>query len=279
MNKIKYILFFILIMISACSHNLSPKHKPVAVNAVPPPPPPPPPSDKKSDPDPTISEKWSKAEAKSSPYLDDKLYFERDYPLHPSLKSKDATFPEKVVKLKGKVGSAAISNSDEVTPGRLLYKIPDTINIKKTYTIKIRIDRDTLDKRIYIGMPNGTVDTIIRTTRKMMVVIVDPLKSFDIVRGTDSIQLIDDTNTEWIYDITPIKSGKLKLYVSVAIIEDDARKDIVYTDTIYVKSSVVYTITDFFKLYWQWIISTIITSIITPIVIWMYKNRRGRKVK
>jgi len=167
------------------------------------------------------------------------------------------------------------SNNSEIRPGRLLYKIPDTMNLKKTYTIKIRISRDTTDKKIHVGMPNGKIDTVIKTTRKMMVLLVDPStngRSFSIVRGTDSIQLIGDSHTEWIYDVTPIKSGNLKLYISVAIIEDGDRKDVVYTDVVYVKSNIVYTITDFLKLYWQWIISVIII----PFIGWLYKRYNNR---
>lgn len=164
-------------------------------------------------------------------------------------------------------------------PGRLVYHIPDTMVSFKTYTIKIRISRDTSNRVILQNMAK-VIDTIIKSTSSMEILIMDPStsKSFEITKVNSERQIVDDEGyTEWQYDVTPLKSGKLQLSLVVSIIRDGDKKQIVYMDNIYVESNTPVAIEIFLSKNWQWIVSTIITSILTPILFWWYKKRRRRR--
>lgn len=168
----------------------------------------------------------------------------------------------------------------EIKFGSLVYHIPDTMVKKKTYTIRLRINRDTTDKSILVVDDNEKMEsTTIKTTSKMEVLIVDPSppenKSFEIVKSNDDKQIVDDDSyTEWIYSVTPLRSGNLKLNIIISIVRDNNKKQIVYFKDIIVKSNPGADVIDFIKKYWQWMISTLII----PLVVWWWKNRKKKRV-
>lgn len=162
--------------------------------------------------------------------------------------------------------------------GTLVYHIPDTMIAKKTYIIKVRINRDTLDTKIFETFDDKIIQSHIKTTSTMEVAIIDPSpdndKSFNIVKSNDDDQLVDnDEYTEWVYGITPLKNGKLKLNIVVSIIKDGNKKQIVYFDDIFVKSNPKANISDFVKENWKWGMSTIII----PFIIWWWNNRKKKR--
>jgi hypothetical protein len=176
--------------------------------------------------------------------------------------------------------STAPSSFDgSIIMGKLVYKIPDTMIVKKIYNIRIRIIRDTSNKIIYNDL-NETKEYVIKTTRLMEVKIVDPSpesdKNFEIVKSNKDIQLVESSeHTEWVYDVTPLKSGNLKLNIVISIIDNGYNKEIVYFDTVYVKANPKRSIVDFIKENWQWLISTIII----PLIIWWYNKKNNKDKK
>ena len=165
----------------------------------------------------------------------------------------------------------------KIKAGKLVYNMPNEMMEKKTYTIKIRINRDTLDNSIISNLDNPDV-SVIKTTKKMEVSIVDPSpiskKSFEIVKSNDDNQLVEDGEyTEWIYNITPLRHGKLNLNIVVSITMDGDKKQVVYFKTLFVKSNPKADFIDFISDNWQWMISTLIL----PIIIWWWNNRKKKR--
>jgi|GEM_PF-5061914 len=165
----------------------------------------------------------------------------------------------------------------KIKAGKLVYNMPNEMMEKKTYTIKIRINRDTLDNSIISNLDNPDV-SVIKTTKKMEVSIVDPSpiskKSFEIVKSNDDNQLVEDGEyTEWIYNITPLRHGKLNLNIVVSITMDGDKKQVVYFKTLFVKSNPKADFIDFISDNWQWMISTLIL----PLIIWWWNNRKKKR--
>jgi len=104
-------------------------------------------------------------------------------------------------------------------------------------------------------------------------------ESFNITPlNTENQILEDESYTEWGWVVSPLESGKhyLKLIIKIKIeIEGESSyKDIVVFDkNIEVKSNLKYGIKSWFSSYWQWLLS----SIIIPLVIFLYKKRKDKK--
>ena len=168
-----------------------------------------------------------------------------------------------------------LPKKNEYKFGKLVYDIPDTMILKKVYTIIFRINRDTNDISITNNLGPKTKIKNIKSSDEMEVEIVDPTSnSFLIVKNNSDIQLIDSTGyTEWVYDITPNKSGKLKLNIIVSTIRKNGKKQVVYFDDVYVKSNPIVVVKTFWEKYWQWIFSTIFI----PLTIWLYNRKKKKK--
>jgi hypothetical protein len=165
----------------------------------------------------------------------------------------------------------------EVKEGKLIYSIPDTMRLGNTYTIIIRIKRDINNLKIIDTLYKQKLVNI-KTTSSMEVVVIDPStddsKSFSILKQNSDKQFIDDSDyTEWVYSVKPLKSGKLKLNIIISIIKNDNKKEIVYFNSVYVKSNSIVVVETFWKKYWQWIMSTIII----PLIIFIYKKRKKQE--
>lgn len=164
----------------------------------------------------------------------------------------------------------------DIKLGMLLYQIPDTMIHGKPHTIRVRINRDTSNKILSQDLPRSNRITIIKTTSKMEVNIVDPSSgSFKIVKSNSEQQLVEDDYTEWIYDVTPIKNGHLKLNLVVSIIKNDNKKQVVYFDNVFVKSNPKATISDFISENWKWLC----TTIFIPLLTWWWNKKRKAKKK
>jgi len=162
----------------------------------------------------------------------------------------------------------------EVKEGKLIYSIPDTMKLGNTYTITIRIKKNTNNVKIIDSLYKQKIVDI-KVTNSMEVVVIDPSpsesKNFNILKQNSDKQIIDDDDyTEWVYSVQPLKSGNLKLNIIVSIIKYDNLKQVVYFNTTYVKSNTGVVVKTFWEKNWQWLLSTIII----PFIIFIYKNRK-----
>lgn len=156
--------------------------------------------------------------------------------------------------------------------GRLVYEIPDEMTKFNVYYIIAKIQRDTVDVRIYNGI-KVVVDTIIRVSETMQVELIDPSGiNFNIVSNSAQ-QFVEITEpTTWEFSVTPLKSGENPLQLVVSVIRDGNLKQTVYKDNVIVKTSAGIEIKSWFGKYWQWFF----TVLLIPIFKWMWNKRKEK---
>lgn len=163
--------------------------------------------------------------------------------------------------------------------GNVVYNIPDTMVVLNSYIIKVRINKITNIMNIKGNLgPGRIVDTVIKISDKMEVTIKDEStgtdKYFEISKINNDQQLIEsDDYTEWIFNVKPLKFGNKKLNIVISIVKDGSKKEIVYTDSIYIKMNVKNEVISFWGKYWQWSFTTFIIPIF--IYFWKRKNKKG----
>jgi len=157
--------------------------------------------------------------------------------------------------------------------GRLVYNIPDTMKLGRMETIVVRINRDVSDHSISRGVVG--IDTTIRVTQTMDVSLVDPSgNSFNIKKNNDGVMLIEHGEyTEWVFDVTPLRSGKNKLNLVISIMINGNKKQQVYSDIIVVKTDTIIVIKTWWDKYWQWCFSTLLL----PLFFWLRSKRKSHK--
>lgn len=162
--------------------------------------------------------------------------------------------------------------------GKVVYQVPDTMKVRHSYTIKVRIGFDKKEIHIEENLGTKIKESSIKISEKMTVELVDgspdDQKSFTIVKENSDKQLIDSNDyTEWIFDVTPLRAGNKKLNLVISIIKGTDVKQKVYSDIITVKSDYVKEGLTFWEKYWQWSFSTLII----PFIIFLYKRRTEKK--
>jgi len=169
------------------------------------------------------------------------------------------------------------------TSGLLKYNIPPNMNFREIYTIHIRINRDkTDDKAIAVDMGGNTKTKVIRTSETMEVLVTDPApadrKNFDIEKSDADKQLVETDKgefTEWIFDVTPLHTGKLKLNVTVSIIRNGEKKQVVYFHSVTVKATKWSLFQYWWRKNWQWCSG----ALLIPLFFLLLKYRLDKKPK
>jgi hypothetical protein len=180
------------------------------------------------------------------------------------------------------------SSTSQSEAGTMAYVIPEQMQVGKSYKVKLRISRDgnkaeLIDGDRHITIYDSTVQSkviieSIRVESIMSATLVGDSDKFQITPLSTELQNIEKMGyTEWEWVIKPMKGGKnfLKLIVKVRLKEDGDEffKDItVFDKSIDVSSNPRFTIWQFIQNYWQWIMS----SVIIPLVIWWWKNRKDQ---
>jgi len=178
-----------------------------------------------------------------------------------------------------------LNNKPILNIGDITYNIDDTMYVNETSTIYLTITKNINIDKIIDKIPsfntNNTKTEKIRIHKIMKVTLIDPLKNiFIIVPITNKTQIIENKEiTFWEWDVTPMTKGNYKLKLTVAIITNETGeigKTIeVYNGFIKVYShqSLFNKISNFLKIYWTWIIS----SILLPFVFFLYKNKKKKE--
>lgn len=187
----------------------------------------------------------------------------------------------------GEVEMVDNTDSTKTSEGIIAYSVPTDMIVGQKYNVKVRITKDRSGKNVLvvgdrnIPINDASVDSKItiediRVEKTMTADLVCDTTAFSIQSLSSKVQNIEDKGyTEWAWLVTPLKSGKgyLKLIVKVRI-DGNVQKDIVVFDkNIEVKPDRVYSVKTWFGKYWQWLISTIII----PFIIWLYKRRKKEK--
>lgn len=129
--------------------------------------------------------------------------------------------------------------------GQLLYKIPSTMQVAKKHNCIVRVayDRDLLTKKLTVD--ENTIIEDITLTKVMSAELIDnnPEKAFDVKTAYDNRQyLIKDGYTEWLFGVTPLKTGKHTLTLKVSAIEkidgESQKRNIVFEKGISIESEI-----------------------------------------
>jgi hypothetical protein len=191
---------------------------------------------------------------------------------------KSTPKPKSNIKIVYVKNTKVVKESSDLSNGRIVYKIPEKMKILSTYKVLVRISKSKTIVSIYDSLSDVVRTSEIPVTETMEVKLIDlspkEEKAFEIVDEDNAIQIVDkgDTYTEWNWSVTPVRVGNSKLEIVVSVIRGDAKKDIVYEDTVEVEKDVWSQIIFFCKEYWHFLAS----SIIIPFGVWFYKNRKKK---
>lgn len=183
------------------------------------------------------------------------------------------------------------NNVEKIGEGIIAYSVPNEMIVGKYYSVKLRISKDTNKSKLILGDREIPINDVsvsskitiesIRVESVMSAQLISEEVSFKIEPKSTEFQNIEDNGyTEWQWRITPLKGGSnfLKLLVKVRVKNDNEEfyKDIIVFDkNVDVKSNALFSFKTWLSNYWQWIISTIIS----PFIIWFYKKKSEEKKK
>ena len=174
--------------------------------------------------------------------------------------------PLKVNYIKNKIITPKDTN---ISIGAVIYQVPDTMIVFSKYRVTVRISKNKKAEVITEGLNNKDGDITsseVVVSQKMEVTLKDESPdndpSFIISQINTDQQLVDDESyTQWLFNVQPVKHGDKKLNLVISIIKNDTKKQIVYTDNITVKESIKGEVETFWGKYWQYIISTFLLPI------------------
>ena len=183
------------------------------------------------------------------------------------------------------------SDTPKNTEGMVAYSVPNEMQVGNPYTIKLRITKIKdnsskidliLGERSNNTIYEGDVDTKviienIRVESLMSASLIGDEEKFYINEMSTKTQVLEDSSyTEWSWVVNPLKGGNnhLKMIITVVINDDGYSKDIVVFDkSIEVRSNIKFSVNTWFSSYWQWLM----TTIIIPITIWIYRKRKKKR--
>lgn len=164
------------------------------------------------------------------------------------------------------------------------YNIPNSFRVSETSTIKLRISRENRIESIVIGDRNipivgiNSEDKIIlesiRVSEEMMAKLYTDSDYFlvELVNTNPNQKISELGYSEWVWRITPLKSGKS--YIKM-IITQSGRDIVVYEREIPVESNWVWSFSNWFTKWWQAITTTIVIPIIIPFLVWFIRRRKS----
>lgn len=166
------------------------------------------------------------------------------------------------------------------------YNIPQSFKVNQKATIKLRISKDFNIESVVYGDRNIPIvgfnsdDRIILETIKVSDTMFAKLYTdseyftVELVNSLSGQKIWGEGYTEWIWRVTPLKSGSS--YIKM-IITMSGRDIVVYEKEIPVDSNWSWSFSNWFSEWWQAITATIITPILIPFGIWLLKRRKSRE--
>jgi hypothetical protein len=214
-----------------------------------------------------------------APYLNPNIsYLENPKPKSTNTIIYEA-FPVEHLKIIEVKNTKVIKQGNNLSEGRIVYRIPNIMKVRSTYKVLVRISKSKATVSLYDSLKGTVMTSKIPVTETMEVKLIDlspnDNKAFHISDGNSGVQIIEDgdTYTEWSWSVTPLIVGNSKLKIVVSVIRDNNKKDIVYEDTVEVEKDFFVQIMFFLKKYWQ----VLMTSIAIPFIVWIYKRRKEKK--
>ena len=170
--------------------------------------------------------------------------------------------------------------------GIIAYNVPEYFKVNVYSTIRLRISKNKTIESVIIGdrkipiVPVGSTDKVTVEDIEVGDIMVaqiyaDDSTSVDIKLQSNKQQKLSDRGyTEWVWKVRPIKSGNQEIRLVITI----AGKDVtVYERTIHVKSNWLWSVFHWIGVWWQPILASIVTPILIPFFVWLYKKRKNRR--
>jgi hypothetical protein len=162
--------------------------------------------------------------------------------------------------------------------GRVLFACPSEMRVEASERVEVRISGDPkqditqgLEER---GVPIETAAKI----SPVMKVTLSPDKAgvFDVKPLSEDEQLVTGGFSQWVWSVTPLKSGTHNLYLTVNAVVNvpglgpQKREIPVLTQAVQVRADVAYSAGQFWHSNWQWFS----TTLLIPVGLWLWKKRR-----
>lgn len=202
----------------------------------------------------------------------------------PPTEVKSGSHPKSAMKIRSAKKSIkkSVAAPHPVTPtGNIVYNVPDTMTYDKVETVILRITKSNEVEIVAQGMKQPEQNIIVKDIRVsplMTAELIDPSpeKANFIIKAINTTEqnIEEQGYTQWEWTVKPVKSGShsLKLLIKVRT-DNNGLKDIpVFDKDIYVYAKPLAWGEDFWNKYWQWIISTILL----PLIVYVYKKRSGK---
>jgi len=171
--------------------------------------------------------------------------------------------------------SAFIKNElGKFSEGRILYNPPDKMRVGAPEKVEVRISKNIKEdiKKGLKGSGTAKIETLEKVGTYMTVKLWGD--AFSIEPKDLGPQFVsEDRFTEWAWKVTPLKSGKQDLHLKVSLRikipgnGEEMRDWPEFYKEINVEVNPPFTIKEFMKKYWQWII----TALILPFLAWAWK--------
>jgi len=162
---------------------------------------------------------------------------------------------------------------NKLSSGRILFDHPEEMKVGVKERVVVRLTKD-ITENLTEGLEGVEAPQIepIEIGTFMMVKLTGA--SFDIYTPSSEEQVVRPVGfTEWSWDVTPLKSGRQELHLTVTVRilipgQDEQKIDwLVMDKQISVEVNPSYTFKRFIGCYWQWIVGTIISAIaVIPII-------------
>lgn len=178
--------------------------------------------------------------------------------------------PDRIYDESMNLGGDYIRESDnKISEGKIAHSFPDTMKcfVPERGVLRItKIEHDTiLVERTNPRHGEFVIINKIRVSNVMSSELIDASKdsSFIIKPLSSEVQNIEEKGyTQWEWMITPTKSGSKTLRLSIKVLQSEngsvMTKDIpVFEEDIHVVTNTKESIIEFFKKYWQWLISVL----------------------
>lgn len=163
--------------------------------------------------------------------------------------------------------------------GSIAYNAPSKINIDDSPMIQLLLSlTETISElQDTITQQGELVGETIKVTDRMEALLKS--NDFNIIEKTPRIQAISESmQTEWLWEIHPMKKGKYNLHLTINAYfdvngHDTPRKIKTYDRTIFVEVTIKQNIIRFIGNNWKWLWA----AIVVPIVGWLWKRKKKKK--
>ena len=165
--------------------------------------------------------------------------------------------------------------------GRILFACPPTMRVGASERVEVRISGDpTEDISSGLQERGVPVQAGAKIAPVMKVTLTpDEDNVFDVKTLSEPEQFTGGTFSQWVWSVTPLKSGTHNLYLTVNVVVDvpgfgpQKREIPVLTQAVHVRTDMTYSTGEFWRKNWQWFS----TTLLIPLGLWLWKKRSKAK--